>query len=74
VPFGKSFITLQGQSGAAATFLQWSDTAYIPDKTTGKLLGTYASASVAIEANDFVAIGISFKAGLLLLLSTHHLI
>jgi pectin methylesterase-like acyl-CoA thioesterase len=65
VPFGKSFITLQGQSGAAATFLQWSDTAYIPDKTTGKLLGTYASASVAIEANDFVAIGISFKAPLL---------
>ena len=59
IPSGKNFITLKGQS-AAGTYLQWSDTAYALDKN-GKPLGTYASASVAIEANDFIATDISFK-------------
>ena len=59
IPSGKNFITLRGQS-AAGTYLQWSDTAYALDKN-GQPLGTYASASVAIEANDFIATSISFK-------------
>ena len=59
IPSGKPFITLKGES-AALTYIQWSDTASTLDKK-GEPLGTYGSASVAVEADNFIALDISFK-------------
>ena len=59
IPSGKDFITLKGES-AALTYIQWSDTASTLDKK-GQPLGTYGSASVAVEADNFIALDISFK-------------
>ena len=42
------------------TTLQWSDTASTVGKN-GARLGTYLSASVAVEANYFIARNITFK-------------
>ena len=58
-PRNKPFVTLKGES-TALTYIQWGDTASSkgPD---GKPLGTYGSASVAIESDDFIALDISFK-------------
>jgi hypothetical protein len=58
---GRRFVTLKGES-ASLTTIEWGDTAstLAPGK---KPLGTYGSASVAVEADNFVALDISFKVG-----------
>ena len=68
IPSGKDFVTLKGES-AALTYIQWSDTASTLDKK-GKPLGTYGSASVAVEADNFIALDISFKVLYLLPISS----
>lgn len=59
IPPLKSFITIQG-AGADKTIVQWGDTA----KTLGprgQPLGTYASASFAVNSPYFIAKNITFK-------------
>ncbi|XP_054794444.1 probable pectinesterase 53 [Prosopis cineraria] len=59
IPPMKSFITIQG-AGADKTIVQWGDTAQTkgPD---GKPLGTYGSATFAVNAPYFIAKNITFK-------------
>lgn len=59
IPSTKAFITLQGD-GADSTIIRWSDTAGTlgPD---GKALGTYSSATVAVNSPYFIAKNISFQ-------------
>ncbi|MCO5557486.1 hypothetical protein L7F22_011051 [Adiantum nelumboides] len=59
IPSSKPFITLKGEN-AALTYIQWGDIASTIGKD-GKPLSTFGSASVAIEADDFIALDISFK-------------
>ncbi|KAI5055555.1 hypothetical protein GOP47_0029076 [Adiantum capillus-veneris] len=59
IPSSKPFITLKGEN-AALTYIQWGDIASTIGKN-GKPLSTYGSASVAVEADDFIALDISFK-------------
>lgn len=59
VPKTKPRITFQGQ-GKRSTVITWGDTAYTLDKT-GRPIGTYKSASVAVESDFFVAANISFQ-------------
>ena len=59
IPSGKQYITLKGES-ASLTTIQWGDTASTLGKD-GKPLSTYGSASVAVEADNFIALDISFK-------------
>lgn len=59
IPPLKSFITIQG-AGADKTIVQWGDTA----KTVGprgQPLGTFASASFAVNSPYFIAKNITFK-------------
>ena len=59
IPPLKSFITIQG-AGADKTIVQWGDTA----KTLGprgQPLGTFASASFAVNSPYFIAKNITFK-------------
>ena len=55
----KSFVTLEG-AGADSTVIQWGDMAGTlgPD---GKPLGTYNSATVAVNSPYFIAKNITFK-------------
>lgn len=59
MPSSKPYITLIG-GGWNRTILQWNDTADTMGKN-GDKLGTYWSASVAVEANYFIAHNITFK-------------
>ena len=59
IPSDKKYITLKGES-ASLTTIQWGDTASTLGKN-GKPLSTYGSASVAVEADNFIALDISFK-------------
>lgn len=54
-----AYVSLEG-AGADKTIIQWNDTA---DKKgpNGQLLGTYASATFAVNAPYFNAKGITFK-------------
>jgi len=47
----KSFITIQG-AGADKTKVQWCDTAQTPN--TGATLGTYGSATFAVNSPCFI--------------------
>ncbi|KAG0564282.1 hypothetical protein KC19_8G098500 [Ceratodon purpureus] len=59
VPSSKPYITIVGR-GWNNTIMQWSDTASTVGKN-GKKLGTYLSASVAVEAHYFIARNITFQ-------------
>lgn len=55
----KSFITIQG-SGADKTIVQWGDTAQTRGPN-GQPLGTFGSATFAVNAPYFIAKNITFK-------------
>ncbi|KAL1325671.1 hypothetical protein HN51_035726 [Arachis hypogaea] len=61
IPPLKSFITIEGE-GADKTIVEWGDTA---DKaapgTKGQLLGTFGSATFAVNSAYFIAKNITFK-------------
>ncbi|KAE9613994.1 hypothetical protein Lal_00016474 [Lupinus albus] len=59
IPPLKSFITIQG-SGADKTIVQWGDTAQTPGPR-GQPLGTYGSATFAVNSPYFIAKNITFK-------------
>ncbi|PPD83424.1 hypothetical protein GOBAR_DD19637 [Gossypium barbadense] len=59
IPPLKSFITIEG-SGADETIVQWGDTAQTPGPR-GQPLGTYASATFAVNSPYFIAKNITFK-------------
>ncbi|XP_019422833.1 PREDICTED: probable pectinesterase 53 [Lupinus angustifolius] len=59
IPPLKSFITIQG-SGADKTIVQWGDTAQTPGPK-GQPLGTYGSATFAVNSPYFIAKNITFK-------------
>uniref|UniRef100_A0A453AMY2 Pectinesterase n=1 Tax=Aegilops tauschii subsp. strangulata TaxID=200361 RepID=A0A453AMY2_AEGTS len=56
----RAFITLEG-AGADKTIVQWGDTADTPAGPRGRPLGTYGSASFAVNAQYFIARNITFK-------------
>lgn len=55
----KAFITIEG-AGADKTVVQWGDTAQTPGPT-GRALGTYGSATFAVNSPYFIARNITFK-------------
>jgi pectinesterase len=55
----KSFITIEG-AGADKTIVQWGDTAQTPGPK-GKPMGTYSSATFAVNSPYFIAKNITFK-------------
>ncbi|KAK8535428.1 hypothetical protein V6N12_056946 [Hibiscus sabdariffa] len=59
IPPLKSFITIQG-AGADKTIVQWGDTAQTPGPK-GQPLGTYGSATFAVNSPYFIAKDITFK-------------
>ncbi|KAL3825202.1 hypothetical protein ACJIZ3_021231 [Penstemon smallii] len=59
IPTLKSFITIEG-AGADKTIVKWGDTALTPGPT-GKPLGTYGSATFAVNSPFFIAKNITFK-------------
>ncbi|EXC28695.1 putative pectinesterase 53 [Morus notabilis] len=59
IPPFKSFITIEG-AGADKTIVQWGDTAQTPGPR-GQPLGTYASATFAVNSPYFIAKNITFK-------------
>lgn len=59
VPHTKPFITLQG-TNTSTTIITWNDTANKLG-ADGKPIGTYNSATVAIDASYFIARNITFK-------------
>lgn len=59
VPSSKPYVTILG-GGWNNTILQWNDTADCADKEGAKL-GTYWSASLAVEAQYFIARNITIK-------------
>ncbi|KAE8675023.1 putative pectinesterase 53 [Hibiscus syriacus] len=59
IPALKSFITIQG-AGADKTIVQWGDTAQTPGPN-GQPLGTYGSATFAVNSPYFIAKNITFK-------------
>ncbi|XP_050269494.1 probable pectinesterase 53 [Quercus robur] len=59
IPPLKSFITIEG-AGADKTIVQWGDTAQTPGPR-GKPMGTYASATFAVNSPYFIAKNITFK-------------
>ncbi|XP_074280911.1 putative pectinesterase 53 [Silene latifolia] len=59
IPRLKSFITIQGE-GADKTIVQWGDTAQTHGPN-GRPLGTYGSATFAVNSPYFVAKNITFK-------------
>ncbi|XP_052182406.1 probable pectinesterase 53 isoform X2 [Diospyros lotus] len=59
IPPLKSFVTVQG-AGAEKTIVQWGDTA-MTRGPNGKPLGTFASATFAVNAPYFIAKNITFK-------------
>ncbi|XP_006646312.2 probable pectinesterase 53 [Oryza brachyantha] len=56
----RAFITLEG-AGADKTIVQWGDSADSPSGRAGRPLGTYNSASFAVNAHYFLARNITFK-------------
>ncbi|TVU35154.1 hypothetical protein EJB05_17028, partial [Eragrostis curvula] len=56
----RAFITLEG-AGADKTIVQWGDTADTPSGPSGRPLGTYNSATFAVNAQYFLARNITFK-------------
>ena len=56
----RAFITLEG-AGAEKTIVQWGDTADTPAGPRGRPLGTYGSATFAVNAQYFLARNITFK-------------
>ena len=61
IPALKSFITIQG-AGADKTIVQWGDTALTPNPgAKGQTLGTYGSATFAVNSPYFIAKNITFK-------------
>ncbi|XP_057416702.1 probable pectinesterase 53 [Lotus japonicus] len=60
IPPLKSFITIQG-AGADKTIVQWGDTAQTPGGPKGQALGTYGSATFAVNSQYFIAKNITFK-------------
>ncbi|XP_066309897.1 probable pectinesterase 53 [Miscanthus floridulus] len=56
----RAFITLEG-AGADSTIVQWGDTADSPTGPKGRPLGTFNSASFAVNAQYFLARNITFK-------------
>ncbi|WZZ31062.1 hypothetical protein YC2023_014463 [Brassica napus] len=59
IPPMKSFVTIEGE-GAETTIVEWGDTAQTPD-TKGNSMGTFNSASFAVNSPFFVAKNITFK-------------
>lgn len=59
IPPLKSFITIQG-AGADKTIVQWGDTAQTLGPK-GQPLGTYGSATFAVNSPYFIAKNITFK-------------
>lgn len=59
IPQLTSFITIEG-AGADKTIVQWGDTAQTPGPR-GQPLGTYGSATFAVNAPYFIAKNITFK-------------
>lgn len=59
IPPMKAFITIEGE-GAEKTTVEWGDTAQTPD-SKGNPMGTYNSASFAVNSPFFVAKNITFK-------------
>lgn len=59
IPPLKAFITIEGE-GAEKTTVEWGDTAQTPD-SKGNPMGTYSSASFAVNSPFFVAKNITFK-------------
>ncbi|XP_022960662.1 probable pectinesterase 53 isoform X2 [Cucurbita moschata] len=59
IPPLKSFITIQG-AGADKTIVQWGDTAQTPGPK-GQPMGTYNSATFAVNSPYFIAKNITFK-------------
>ncbi|XP_059638256.1 probable pectinesterase 53 [Cornus florida] len=59
IPSLKSFITIEG-AGAKKTIVQWGDTAQTIG-AKGQPIGTYASATFAVNAPYFIAKNITFK-------------
>ncbi|CAI0628583.1 unnamed protein product [Linum tenue] len=59
IPPLKSFITIEG-AGAEKTIVQWGDTAQTPGPR-GQPMGTYASATFAVNSPFFIAKNITFK-------------
>ncbi|KAK2385388.1 putative pectinesterase [Trifolium repens] len=61
IPAFKSFITIEG-AGADKTIVQWGDTAQTPNPSAkGQTLGTYGSATFAVNSPYFIAKNITFK-------------
>jgi pectinesterase len=56
----RAFITLEG-AGADSTVVQWGDTADSPTGPKGRPLGTFNSATFAVNAQYFLARNITFK-------------
>ncbi|KAK6151855.1 hypothetical protein DH2020_014490 [Rehmannia glutinosa] len=59
IPPFKSFITIEG-AGADKTIVEWGDTAQTPGPK-GQPLGTYGSATFAVNSPYFIAKNITFK-------------
>ncbi|XP_010454257.1 PREDICTED: probable pectinesterase 53 [Camelina sativa] len=59
IPPMKAFITIEGE-GAEKTIVEWGDTAQTPD-SKGNPMGTFNSASFAVNSPFFVAKNITFK-------------
>lgn len=55
----RAFVTIQG-AGADKTVVQWGDTAQTPGPR-GQPLGTYGSATFAVNSPYFIAKNITFK-------------
>lgn len=63
IPAMKAFITLEG-SGADVTVVQWGDTAQTLGPN-GRPLGTFSSATFAINSPYFMARNITFQVNIL---------
>ncbi|KAG2385341.1 pectinesterase 53 [Vigna angularis] len=59
IPAFKSYITIEGD-GADETIVKWSDTAQTPG-SNGRPLGTYGSATFAVNSPYFIAKNITFQ-------------
>ncbi|TQE02363.1 hypothetical protein C1H46_012002 [Malus baccata] len=60
IPPLKSFITIEG-AGADKTIVQWGDTAQTPSSPKKQPMGTFNSATFAVNSPYFIAKNITFK-------------
>lgn len=67
IPPMKAFISIEG-AGAESTIIQWGDTAQTPGPN-GQPLGTFASATFAVNSPYFIAKNITFKVSPIFFLS-----